>query len=165
MVRTKYMAIVGKFTPAVEEGPYYKTGSPERANIAAPGTPGTPLILEGRVTDWEGKPVPRAWLDFWQADGNGRYDNDGFNLRGHQYADEEGRYRLETVRPHEYLMRAAHLHVKVRAREGSPVFTTQLFFPDEARNSTDPLFEPGTTVNVADSTDRQHARFDFVIET
>ncbi len=152
-------------TPAVEEGPYYKTGSPERSSIAGPGTIGSLLILEGRVMDREGRPIPHAWLDFWQADGNGVYDNEGFNLRGHQYADAEGRYRLETVRPHEYLMRAAHLHVKVRTKEGSPVFTTQLFFPDEVRNSSDPLFEPGTMVNVAETADGQHARFDFVIET
>ena len=152
-------------TPAVEEGPYYKAGSPERDNIVEAGNPGTWLVLEGRVTDQEGNPLPHAWFDFWQADGNGRYDNEGFNLRGHQYADGEGRYRLETIRPHEYLTRAAHIHVKVRGKEGSPVFTTQLYFPGEARNERDPLFEAGTLMNIAEMADGQHARFDFVIET
>ncbi len=95
-----------ELTASVEEGPYYTEGSPERTNIVEEGTPGSKLILEGRVLDRNGNPIPRAWLDFWHADGTGHYDNEGFNLRGHQYADKDGRYRLETVRPKEYLYRA-----------------------------------------------------------
>ncbi len=152
-------------TPAVDEGPYYKTGSPEQANLTEEGIPGTRLVVTGRVMDAAGRPVPHAWLDFWQADGTGSYDNEGFTLRGHQYADAEGRYRLETVRPYEYQVRAAHIHVKVSAGQGAPVFTTQLFFPDERLNPTDPLFEPGTVMNVAAMKDGQTAAFDFVIET
>jgi protocatechuate 3,4-dioxygenase beta subunit len=149
----------------VEEGPYYKPGSPERKNIVEAGTTGTRLVLEGRVLDTRGRPVPRAWLDFWHADGNGVYDNDGYNLRGHQYADEKGRYHLETVRPHEYLFRAAHVHAKVRAGESSPVLTTQLFFPGESKNKTDPIFQKKTLMNVAEMQDGQKATFDFVVET
>lgn len=151
-------------TAAVEEGPYYKTGSPERSNIVEPGTTGRRMILEGRVLDKNGEPIAGAWLDFWHADGNGIYDNEGFNLRGHQYTDETGRYRLETVRPLEYLMRAAHVHAKVRAVDKSPILTTQLFFPDEARNKTDPIFEEKTLMNIADMQDGQIATFDFVVE-
>jgi protocatechuate 3,4-dioxygenase beta subunit len=152
-------------TATVEEGPYYKKGSPEQKNIIQPGTKGSKLILEGRVLDRNGEPVARAWLDFWHADGNGVYDNEGFNLRGHQYTDENGRYRLETVRPLEYLFRAPHVHAKVRAGDKSPVLTTQLFFPGEARNETDPIFEEKTLMNIADMQDGQIATFDFVVET
>jgi protocatechuate 3,4-dioxygenase beta subunit len=152
-------------TAAVEEGPYYKTGSPERKSIADPGTRGSKIILEGRVLDKNGTPVSGAWLDFWHADGRGIYDNEGFNLRGHQYADKDGHYRLETVRPHEYLFRAPHVHVKVRANDRSRIITTQLFFPHEARNLTDPLFEKLTVVDVKDTTEGQSATFDFVVET
>jgi protocatechuate 3,4-dioxygenase beta subunit len=151
-------------TPPVEEGPYYTPGSPERKNIADPGTPGTRLILEGRVLDKNGEPISHAWLDFWSADGHGKYDNEGFNLRGHQYTDKDGHYHLETVRPHEYLMRSPHLHVKVRAGEKAPVFTTQLFFPMEKTNATDYLFTKGTLVAVKAAKDGQTAKFDFVIE-
>jgi protocatechuate 3,4-dioxygenase beta subunit len=154
-----------ELTATVEEGPYYKAGSPERRAIAQPGTPGIPLVLEGRVLDVHGKPVPDAWLDFWNANGNGIYDNNGFNLRGHQYADENGYYRLETIRPRWYDIRAAHVHAKVRANDNSPVLTTQLFFPGEEKNATDPIFEERTLMNVAEMESPKKAYFDFVVET
>jgi len=150
-----------ELTPPVEEGPYYKTGSPERRNIVEAGVPGQKLVVEGRVLDRQGKPVPHAWLDFWHADGEGNYDNEGYKLRGHQYADEKGRYHLETVRPHFYAGRTTHIHGKVRANDRSPVLTVQLYFPGEKRNATDPLFEKGTVMEVTG----QKALFDFVVKT
>jgi len=152
-------------TPPVDEGPYYTKGSPERSNIAGKGTAGTKLVVEGRVLDKNGRPLPHAWLDFWQADGNGVYDNKGFNLRGHQYADNSGRYRLETVRPMDYMTRAPHIHAKVRAKESSPILTVQLYFPGEKKNATDSLFEKGTVMDVKDTPEGQKATFDFVVET
>lgn len=151
-------------TPPVEEGPYYKPGSPERNNIVGPDTPGKKLVVEGCVMDAKGQPIAHAWLDFWHADGSGAYDNEGFNLRGHQYTDKDGRYHLETVRPHQYLFRTPHIHVKVRAAENSPVLTTQLFFPGEKRNEKDPIFKTRTLMNVEDVPGGQKATFDFVVE-
>lgn len=153
-----------ELTPFVEEGPYYKSGSPERNNIVEAGTPGTKLILEGQVLNKNGQLLAHAWLDFWHADGTGRYDNEGYNLRGHQYADKNGRYKLETVRPKDYQMRAPHVHVKVRANGNSPILTTQLFFPGESKNATDPLFEKLTVIKVKDTKDGQKATFDFVVD-
>jgi protocatechuate 3,4-dioxygenase beta subunit len=152
-------------TAEVEEGPYYIEGSPERRSVAAPGTNGSKLILEGCVLDVNGNAIPGPWLDFWQADGHGKYDNRAFNLRGHQFADGEGCYRLETVRPHEYLMRSPHLHAKVRASATAPILTTQLFFPGEKTNATDYLFEGRTLLDIKDIPGGQQARFDFVIAT
>ena len=154
-----------ELTASVEEGPYYKSGSPERRNIVEPGTAGTRLILEGHVSNRNGEPIPHAWLDFWHADGNGNYDNEGYNLRGHQYTDEKGRYRLETVKPLEYLFRAPHVHAKVRADDNSPTMTTQLFFPGEERNKTDPIYEKLTVMKVVDTEEVWKATFNFVLET
>ena len=151
-------------TASAEEGPYYKTGSPERTNIIEPGAAGSKLIVEGRVLDRNGRPLAHAWLDFWHADGNGVYDNAGYNLRGHQYTDKDGRYRLETVRPYQYLFRSPHVHVKVRAGESSPTLTTQLYFPGEKRNETDPIFNKLTVMDVVDTKEGQKAVFDFVVE-
>src|SRR3712207_6926313 len=52
-----------------------------------------------RSVDTRCRPVAGALLDFWQADARGEYDNSGFRLRGHQFADSRGRYRLRTVVP------------------------------------------------------------------
>jgi protocatechuate 3,4-dioxygenase beta subunit len=152
-------------TPPVEEGPYYTPGSPERKSIAGKGTYGAKLVVEGRVLDRRGNPIPNAWVDFWQADGHGRYDNEDYNLRGHQYTDKNGRYHLETVRPLGYQTRAPHIHAKVRAKDNSPLLTVQLFFPAEKKNATDPIFEKGTVMEVKDTPKGQKATFDFVVDT
>lgn len=146
-----------------EEGAYYKHGSPERKHIAEPGTPGIRLIVEGRVLDRGSHPVPHAWLDFWQADGAGKYDMDGFNLRGHQYADHEGRFHLETVMPAAYGTGAPHINVKVRAAKNTPLLTTRLFFPCE-ENSADPFFEEANVMDTGDFEGGLKANFDFVVD-
>ncbi|OGO43683.1 MAG: hypothetical protein A2137_08120 [Chloroflexi bacterium RBG_16_58_8] len=69
------------------------------------------------------------------------------------------------MRPLEYLFRSPHIHVKVRASEGSPTLTSQLFFPGEERNTTDPIFEKLTVMDVRDVPGGQKATFDFVVET
>src|SRR3954447_6103967 len=105
----------GTTTPSLTEGPYYKAGSPERTSLLEANMPGTKVVLTGYVYDKNCRPVAHAWLDFWQADANGRYDNSGYTLRGHQYTDANGRYTLETVEPGEYPGRTVHFHVKVQA--------------------------------------------------
>jgi protocatechuate 3,4-dioxygenase beta subunit len=165
MMKTVKKQVKNELTAPVEEGPYYKDGSPETRVIATEKTEGKKIIMEGTVRDKDGNPIPHAWLDFWQADGRGKYDNQSYTLRGHQYADENGHYRLETVRPLEYLMRSPHIHVKVRAHDQAPVFTTQLFFPGEKTNATDFLFDKRTLMNVKDTPDGLKATFDFVVET
>jgi len=154
----------GMVTPSLEEGPFYKSGSPERTNIADAGTIGDKLIVEGYVFDRNCQPIAGAWIDFWQADGRGAYDNAGYNLRGHQYTDESGRYHLETVRPVEYGPRTAHLHVKVKANDDSPTFTTQLFLPGERRNQTDSIFDNSLVMNFIDTDDGEKATFNFVLD-
>jgi len=154
----------GEPTMSVEEGPYYKTGSPERASIAGPGTSGEKLIIEGYVFDRNCRRISNAWLDFWQADGNGIYDNVGYNLRGHQYTDETGHYYLETVRPLEYGPRTAHVHVKVQAKADSPILTTQLFFPEHKRNLSDSIFNNSLVMGIVETVSGFKATFNFVLD-
>ena len=154
----------GELTMSIEEGPYYKTGSPERTNIAEPGTSGEKLIIEGYVFDRNGNRIPNAWLDFWHADGNGVYDNTGYNLRGHQHTDETGHYYLVTIRPLEYGPRTSHVHVKVQANDNSPILTTQLFFPEHRKNQSDRLFNKSLVMDVVDTEDGKKATFNFVVD-
>lgn len=151
-------------TPRNIEGPFYKPRSPRRASLLEKGVKGTKLLLTGRVLATNRSPIARAMLDFWQTDSDGVYDNDGYRLRGHQFADDSGRYSLETVVPGPYFPRTPHIHVKVQA-PNQPILTTQLFLPEEARNRFDGLFKPALLMAVRDTESGKEATFDFVFAT
>jgi protocatechuate 3,4-dioxygenase beta subunit len=148
--------------PAQTEGPYFKAGSPLRRSLVQPGMAGTRLTLSGFVLTAACKPVRRARLDFWHADASGAYDNDGFRLRGHQFTNAKGAYRLETVLPGLYEGRTRHIHVKVRA-PGRAVLTTQLYFPNTSQNAQDGIFDRRLVVRMRAVGTRRVARFDFVL--
>src|SRR5262249_35037676 len=112
-------------TPRQMEGPFFKPHSPQRTSLLAPQVRGTKIIVRGLVLSAPGQPVVGALLDFWQCEDHGEYDNSGSRLRGHQYTDDAGAYRLETVLPGVYPGRTRHIHVKAQA-PGQPVLTTQL---------------------------------------
>ncbi|HEX2372665.1 MAG TPA: hypothetical protein VHO93_01670 [Actinomycetota bacterium] len=151
-------------TPSQTEGPYFTPSSPERASLLEAGMPGGRLVVAGTVLGTDCRPVPRALLDFWQADDAGEYDNQGYRLRGHQFSDAEGAWRLETVVPGVYTGRTRHIHVKVQAPAG-PVLTTQLYFPGEPANDRDGIFQPELLLgDVRDRGDRREASFTFVLE-
>lgn len=131
------------------EGPLYREGAPIRKDgVLYEGEPSERaklLTVTGRVFDSEtGAPISGAELDFWQADQDGLYDLQGFNLRGIVLSDDEGRYDLHTIVPEAYTTheddlvadlfgmmgrhayRSAHIHLKVRVG-GEHVLTTQFF--------------------------------------
>ena len=143
-------------------GPFFKPRSPERASLLEKATKGTKLAVSGRVRGRDGRPVAGALLDFWHADDDGEYDNEGYRLRGHQYADAEGRYRLETIVPGVYPGRTRHIHVKVQAPKGK-VLTTQLYFPGETRNRGDGLFDETLLMALRETSGRKAGSFDFVL--
>jgi protocatechuate 3,4-dioxygenase beta subunit len=126
-------------TAAETEGPYFKPSSPAKSDLRADVSTGTPLTVSGTVLDTACKPVGKALIDVWHADAGGNYDNQGYRLRGHFFADDAGRWRLDTIVPGLYTGRTRHIHVKVQA-PGGPVLTTQLYFPGEPANDGDSLF-------------------------
>jgi protocatechuate 3,4-dioxygenase beta subunit len=151
-------------TPTAEqtEGPYYKADSPEQNNIAE-GLDGEKLIVTGYVFDKTCKPIANAWLDFWQADSNGDYDNEGYSLRGHQYTDENGKYYLETIVPAEYPGRTPHIHVKVRKDSGD-ILTTQMYFPQASGNTSDSIFDETLLMKITDEANEKAGEFSFVLK-
>jgi protocatechuate 3,4-dioxygenase beta subunit len=152
----------GSATRAQTEGPYFTRNSPQRRSLLDAEVGGARLVLAGTVFSRQCQPVAGALLDFWQADDAGRYDNVGYRFRGHQFTDEAGRYELETVVPGLYPGRTRHIHVKVQAPNG-PVLTTQLYFPDEARNRTDGIFNSALVMGLNDAESGKAASFDFVV--
>ncbi|MBA2596223.1 MAG: hypothetical protein H0V00_06305 [Chloroflexia bacterium] len=149
-------------TVAQTAGPFYTPDTPERRSLLEPGMPGTPLVVTGYVYSTECQPVAGALLDFWQADDAGVYDNEGYRLRGHQFAGEDGRFELETIVPGLYPGRTRHIHVIAQA-PNQPVLTTQLYFPDEPANARDGIFNPALTLDVQDDANGEVAYFTFVL--
>jgi protocatechuate 3,4-dioxygenase beta subunit len=125
---------------------------------------GTPITLTGRVLTRRCQPMAGAWLDFWQANAQGQYDNHGYTLRGHQVTDAQGQYTLQTILPGRYPGRPPHLHVKVRA-PGQPILTTQLYFPEaQPYNRRDPFFKPRLLVTWLEPPATRTAVYDFILE-
>jgi protocatechuate 3,4-dioxygenase beta subunit len=150
------------FMDTETEGPYYKTGSPERTDFVEDGTAGERFTLTGYVFDKDCKPVAGAWLDFWHADGKGVYDNERYRLRGHQFTDKQGRYILKTVAPGEYPGRTNHIHVKVSKQAGGASTTSQLYFPGGRLNSRDNIFNKSMLITIDQDKDgRKIGLFNF----
>jgi len=150
-------------TPPQTAGPFYKPRSPERKSLLEAAIQGNRIVLEGLVRSTKCKPVIGALVDFWQADSSGDYDNAGYRLRGHQFTDGAGRYRLETVMPGVYPGRTRHFHVRVQA-PSRPVLTTQLYFPGEPENKRDFIFNPKLVIALRASAGAKAASFDFVLD-
>lgn len=145
-------------------GPFWVADAPWRDNGAVIARPqdGDPLHVSGRVTDTDGKPIPGAIVDVWQASGSGLYDvqdpqQPRGNLRGRFRTDADGRYQFWTVRPVPYPIpddgpvgkmlaalgrhpwRAAHIHVRASA-EGHQPLTTHVFDADSRYLDSDTVF-------------------------
>jgi protocatechuate 3,4-dioxygenase beta subunit len=149
-------------TPELTEGPYFTANSPERADLFEEGMAGTKIVVTGYVYTTDCQPVANALLDFWQADGNGVYDNSGYTLRGHQYTDANGHYRLTTVVPGIYPGRTEHIHVKVQAPNGK-LITSQLFFPGVIQNDSDGIFDQSLLLAIQETSDGLEGQFNFVV--
>src|SRR5690606_12869248 len=162
-------------TPTADNllGPYYRPGAPFLDDLTTPAMEGTRLLLSGHVRDPDCQPIAGAVLDFWQADDDGGYDNDGvddpegFVLRGKVETDGAGAYSLKTIIPGHYLngsqYRPAHIHVTVSA-PGFASLTTQLYFEGDPYNEIDPFIIDSLIMALSDVGDAKAATFLFVLE-
>lgn len=150
-------------TVAQTEGPFFTPATPERTSLIEAGMSGIRLRLTGDVVSTGCVPVASALLEFWQCDDSGEYDNVGYRLRGHQFADSKGQYSLETIVPGLYPGRTRHIHVKVQA-PNRPVLTTQIYFPDEPRNASDRIFHDSLVMELGDGPDGKVGLFRFVLD-
>jgi hydroxyquinol 1,2-dioxygenase len=145
-------------------GPFFVEGSPafENGDDLANGAPGEPCDVSGRVVDVEGRPVPGALIEVWQADEDGFYDVQYSDLeqargRGHLRSDADGRFWFQTVRPEAYPipddgpvgdllraggrgpMRPAHIHFKIDAA-GYQTLITHVFADGDEYLDSDAVF-------------------------
>jgi protocatechuate 3,4-dioxygenase beta subunit len=128
-------------------GPFHRAKAPRYplgASIAKNKTDGVPCLVSGTVRDTQGRPVPGAQLDVWEAGADGFYDSqkgNAMNLRGIFRADRRGRFHFRCVRPEFYPlphdgtvgrmlkatgrhpMRPPHLHFWITAKGYKPLIT------------------------------------------
>lgn len=143
-------------------GPYYRAGAPYRAKITPPLEKGTVLVITGRVWGFDTrKPLPGTVIDIWQANADGRYDNDDpanppakdvFVNRARLVTDETGYYEFETIHPAPYQIgknawRPSHIHYLVRAA-GYKSLVTQLYFKGDPHNKTDEFIKESLIIEV-----------------
>lgn len=149
-------------TAETTEGPYFSTGSPERASLVEAGDDGTPFTLSGLVTDTECAPLAQAKIELWHADPAGEYDNVSYRYRGHFFTASDGTFTVETLKAGLYPGRTRHFHVKVQP-VGGRVLTTQLFWPDEDGNTADGIFDASLLMNVTLNAGSESGSFQFVV--
>ncbi|MBA4350769.1 MAG: protocatechuate 3,4-dioxygenase subunit beta [Rhodobacter sp.] len=106
---------------------------------------GERIILQGRVLDENGRPVPNTLVEIWQANASGRYRHKkdaylgaldpNFGGCGRTLTDANGHYFFRTIKPGPYpwlnyvnSWRPAHIHVSVFGTSFSQRLITQLYF-------------------------------------
>ncbi len=144
--------------PGVTEAPRVPTTQPTSSGGGAAQLQPTPAC----GVDTSCRPIAGVLVDFWHTDDAGEYDNVGYRLRGHQFTDSAGRYRLETIMPGVYTGRTRHIHVKVQA-PNRPVLTTQLYFPGESQNARDGIFDESLVMEMSESGGTKTGRFQFAL--
>lgn len=163
-------------------GPYYRAGAPFRGKVTPPLAAGTVLLITGRVWGYDTKkPLAAAQIDVWQADANGRYDNDdpakppapGVYLnRIRLITDENGSYEFETIHPGPYQIgqsawRPSHIHYLIQAR-GYKKLVTQLYFRGDEHQDTDQFIRESLIIDLAEirvvGGAYKAGRFDIVLE-
>jgi hydroxyquinol 1,2-dioxygenase len=100
----------GNATQTTVLGPFHVAGAPEfeLGDDISAGISGSPLLVEGSVSNTEGKPIPGAVVEFWHADAEGFYDVQSetglANLsgRGVVRTDVNGEFWFQTIIPAPY---------------------------------------------------------------
>lgn len=127
-------------------------------NAVVNGEPiGERIIVVGRVLDEDGRPVPNALIEIWQANACGRYihKNDqhdapldpNFRGAGRVLTDSSGEYRFVTIRPgaypwrnHENAWRPPHIHFSIFGTAFISRLVTQMYFPGDPLLALDPIY-------------------------
>ena len=128
---------------------------------------GERIIVAGRVVDQDGRGVPNALVEVWQANASGRYRHSrdshpapldpNFLGAGRAITDAAGNYRFVSIKPgaypwrnHPNAWRPAHIHFSLFGAGLLSRLVTQMYFPG------DPLMAIDTVLHsIADEDARQ----------
>ena len=169
-------------------GPFYTIACHwEGANVLVnERTQGERILLRGRVLDGDGRGVPDAMIEIWQANGAGRYSSDAdaqakpldpaFTGFGRAVPDGNGSFEFSTIRPGAVpgaggALQAPHIAVSVFARGLLQRLVTRVYFPDaEPANAADavlarvPPERRATLIARADPAQRGAYLWDVVLQ-
>jgi protocatechuate 3,4-dioxygenase, beta subunit len=118
---------------------------------------GQRIIVHGKVLDADGRPIPDALVEIWQANAAGRYrhhvDNwpaphdPNFTGGGRTVTGADGSYEFTTIKPGAYpwrnnpnAWRPAHIHFSLFGRAFVQRLVTQMYFPGDPLFFQDPIF-------------------------
>ena len=138
---------------------------------------GERIVVAGRITDEDGRPVPHTMVEIWQAGASGRYDHPAdqhdapvdpnFHGNGRVFTDAEGHYSFLTIRPgaypwpnHANAWRPTHIHFSYFGPAFATRLITQMYFPGDPLLPLDPIFN--ATPDPA-ARDRLIAQFDLAL--
>lgn len=162
---------MSEITPSQTVGPYFAYGlTPNNrcewdpngqyswknsvdGNLVTPDVTGDKIRIEGMVFDGDGKSIPDAMIEIWQADAQGRYASPGdgramtnarFKGFGRSATDKDGLFVFDTIRPGAVpgpggKMQAPHVVFGIYSRGMIRQVYTRMYFPDEAANAADPV--------------------------
>jgi protocatechuate 3,4-dioxygenase beta subunit len=140
---------------------------------------GQRITVHGRVRDGDGKAVPDALVEVWQANAGGRYRHivdqwpspldPHFAGTGRTVTDSDGHYSFVTIRPGAYpwrnhlnAWRPAHIHFSLFGQAFTQRLVTQMYFPDDPLFFQDPIFN---SVPDAKARARMVSRYDHDVTT
>lgn len=138
---------------------------------------GERIIIQGRVADEDGNPVPHTMIEIWQANAAGRYNHPAdthdapldphFRGEGRVFTDATGFYQFTTIKPgaypwrnHPNAWRPNHIHFSLFGPGFATRLITQMYFPGDPLLALDPIFN---TVPDHAARERLIARFDIAI--
>jgi protocatechuate 3,4-dioxygenase alpha subunit len=144
-------------TPSQTVGPFFHLGldRPEWSDLTRDNPNGERIVIEGRVLDGDGMPVPDALIELWQANAAGRYAHPedqqsdkpldpNFRGFGRVATDAEGRFRVTTIKPGPVpgrgnTLQAPHINLIFFSRGLLNHLYTRIYFAGEPANAADPL--------------------------
>ena len=145
---------------------------------------GERAYVHGRVLDEDGRPVPNALLEIWQANAAGRYRHKvdtydapldpNFTGAGRTLTDQNGRYCFKTIKPgpypwanHHNAWRPSHIHFSLFGAGVLSRLVTQMYFPGDPLLPLDPIFnsipDEAARMRLVSTLDMQRAESNYAL--
>jgi protocatechuate 3,4-dioxygenase beta subunit len=148
---------LSEITGPIIDASYMDGGNNDLTRQHAGAPLGERMIVEGRVLDENGRPIPQTLLEMWQCNAAGRYAHEAdqhdapldpnFSGNGRVVTDADGFYRFITIKPgaypwrnHANAWRPAHLHFSIAGPSMLTRLVTQMYFPGDPLLPLDPIY-------------------------